>query len=74
MIHGDRIFAIKWTDNRASSNIKSALYYTPSEVVDKYHIELRRLYKVAKRLAFKTYSASGRIWYLKEDVDGFFMT
>ena len=49
-----------------------SLYYTPSEVMDKYHIEIRRLYKVAKRLAFKTYSASGRIWYLKEDVDAFF--
>ena len=27
MIHGDRIFAIKWTDNRASSYIKYAHNY-----------------------------------------------
>ena len=46
-----------------------SFYYTPTEVVEKYHIELRRLYKVAKRLGFRSYSSSGRIWYLKEDVD-----
>ena len=67
-------YSKKHVDKLLQPSEDLSLYYTPSEVVDKYHIELRRLYKVAKRLAFKTYSASGRIWYLKEDVDGFFMT
>jgi hypothetical protein len=49
-----------------------SLYYTAFEVVEKYHIELRRLYKAAKRIGFRSYSSSGRIWYFKEDVDAFF--
>lgn len=50
-----------------------SLYYTAAEVVEKYHIELRRLYKVAKRIGFRSYSRSGRIWYFKDDVDVFFL-
>lgn len=50
-----------------------SLYYTAAEVVEKYHIELRRLYKVAKRIGFRSYFRSGRIWYFKDDVDVCFL-
>lgn len=50
-----------------------SLYYTAAKVVEKYHIELRRLYKVAKRIGFRSYFRSGRIWYFKDDVDVCFL-
>ena len=65
-------YSKKHVDTLLKPSEDLSLYYTAFEVVEKYHIELRRLYKVAKRIGFRSYSSSGRIWYFKEDVDAFF--
>lgn len=65
-------YSKKHVDTLLKPSEDLSLYYTAFEVVEKYHIELRRLYKVAKRIGFRSYSSSGRIWYIKEDVDAFF--
>ena len=65
-------YSKKHVDTLLKPSEDLSLYYTAFEVVEKYHIELRRLYKVEKRIGFRSYSSSRRIWYFKEDVDVFF--
>ena len=59
-------------DSLLKCDTKMDLYYSAMEVVERYGIELRRLYKVAKKFKIASFTRSGRIWYLKSDIDRFF--
>ena len=69
MIHGDRIFAIKWTDNRASSYIKYAHNY-----MFYCYVFCQNLSTVRKGVHNQALSHSilQSQMLLKEDVDAFF--
>ena len=71
---GITYYSKKHVDNLLHHKVSSSDYYTAVEVVDKYGIDLRRLYKLAKRIGFDSYSTSGRIWYKKSDVDAYFQS
>ena len=72
--NGITYYSKKHVDNLLRPKVDMHDFYTPIEVVDKYGIDLRRLYKVAKRMGFESYTSSGKIWYKKLDVDAFFQT
>ena len=72
--NGITYYSKKHVDNLLRPKVDMHDFYTPIEVVDKYGIDLRRLYKVAKRMGFESYTSSGKIWYKKSDVDAFFQT
>lgn len=70
--NGITYYSKRHVDNLLRPKVDMHDYYSPAEVVDKYGIDLRRLYKVAKRVGFDSYTSSGKIWYKKADVDAFF--
>ena len=70
--NGITYYSKKHVDNLLRPKVDMHDYYTPAEVVDKYGIDLRRLYKVAKKIGFDSYTSAGKIWYKKADVDAFF--
>ena len=72
--NGITYYSKRHVDNLLRPKVDMHDYYSPAEVVDKYGIDLRRLYKVAKRIGFDSYTSSGKIWYKKADVDAFFQT
>jgi hypothetical protein len=71
---GITYYSKKHVDGILKPKVDPDDYYTAAEVSEKYGIELRRLYKIAKRIGFSSYTSSGKIWYKKDDVDTFFST
>jgi excisionase family DNA binding protein len=71
---GITYYSKKHVDGILKPKVDPDDYYTAAEVSEKYGIELRRLYKIAKRIGFSSYTTSGKIWYKKDDVDTFFST
>ena len=71
---GITYYSKKHVDSILKPKVDPDDYYTAAEVSEKYGIELRRLYKIAKRIGFSCYTTSGKIWYKKSDVDAFFST
>lgn len=71
---GITYYSKKHVDGILKPKVNPDDYYTAAEVSEKYGIELRRLYKIAKRIGFSSYTTSGKIWYKKDDVDTFFST
>ena len=71
---GITYYSKKHVDGILKPKVDPNEYYTAAEVSEKYGIELRRLYKIAKRIGFSSYTSSGKIWYKKDDVDTFFST
>ena len=71
---GITYYSKKHVDSILKPKVDPDDYYTAAEVSEKYGIELRRLYKIAKRIGFSSYTTSGKIWYKKDDVDTFFST